>query len=69
MADFVLEIRGMTCGHCVQAATDALQAVAGVDSAEVTLDPPRALVNGSGAQLTDLLQAVAGAGFTPVVSS
>ena len=37
-------ITGMTCGHCVAAVKKALAAVPGVDSVEVTLSPPRALV-------------------------
>ena len=39
-----LTITGMTCGHCVAAVKKALAAVPGVDSVEVTLSPPRALV-------------------------
>jgi copper chaperone len=32
-----LEVRGMTCGHCVQAVTDELAAVPGVASVSVDL--------------------------------
>ena len=69
MADIVIEIRGMTCGHCVEAVTKALNAVPGVQSAEVTLEPPKAEITGADAKLTDVLQSVAGAGFTPIVKS
>lgn len=61
----VLEVEGMTCGHCVKAVAGALRAVAGVTSAEVTLDPPRAVIvfdpakTGSGA----LIAATAGEGY------
>ncbi len=41
-----LEISGMTCGHCVSAVTKALQQVPGVDQAQVSLDPQRAVVTG-----------------------
>jgi len=68
MADIVLEIRGMTCEHCVSAVTEALFDVSGVESAEVTLDPPRVEITGANAKLTDVLQSIAGAGFTPIVS-
>jgi copper chaperone CopZ len=40
----VLEITGMTCGHCVAAVKKALTAVPGVEAVEVTLSPPRAVV-------------------------
>lgn len=39
-----LAVAGMTCGHCVMAVKKALYGVDGVKSAEVTLDPPRAIV-------------------------
>jgi copper chaperone len=68
MADIVLEIRGMTCGHCVAAVTAALKAVPGVTGVAVTLDSGRAEIAGAKAKLTDVLQAVAGKGFTPIVS-
>ncbi len=40
----VLNVTGMTCGHCVAAVRNALEAVPGVHSADVTLTPPRASV-------------------------
>jgi mercuric transport protein len=39
-----LEVRGMTCGHCVAAVKRSLEAVPGVGEAKVTLAPPRAEV-------------------------
>jgi copper chaperone CopZ len=39
-----LAIAGMTCGHCVAAVKKALAAVPGVESVEVSLSPPRAVV-------------------------
>jgi copper chaperone len=42
-----LKITGMTCGHCVAAVTKALQKVAGVEHAEVTLEPGQAVVDGN----------------------
>lgn len=34
-----LKVSGMTCNHCVQHVTEALQGVAGVKNVFVTLDP------------------------------
>jgi len=39
-----MNVKGMTCGHCVMAVKKSLEAVEGVVSAEVTLSPPRAVV-------------------------
>lgn len=47
MSDINLKITGMTCGHCVKAATKALETVPGVESAEVTLEPGAAVVKGA----------------------
>ena len=33
-----LEVEGMTCGHCVQTITDALNSIAGLETVEVSLD-------------------------------
>lgn len=38
------QVRGMGCNGCVQAVTQALQQVPGVQQAEVTLDPPLATI-------------------------
>ena len=60
-----LAITGMTCGHCVAAVKKALAAVPGVESVEVTLSPPRAVVvcDTSRATVEMLLNATAGEGY------
>ena len=50
-----LHIEGMSCGHCVKHATEALKAVKGVKSAEVSLENK----SGRGA----LIDAVRAAGY------
>ncbi len=42
----VLDIEGMSCDHCVGRVIDALTAVDGVASADVSLDPGGATVEG-----------------------
>jgi copper chaperone len=69
MADWVLTISGMSCGSCVLNVTEALEEIAGVESAVVTLDPQRAEITGPGAKEADLLKAVVDAGFSATVSS
>jgi len=39
-----LDISGMTCGNCARHVTEAIQSVAGVDSAQVSLDSHQAIV-------------------------
>lgn len=62
MTDVTLKITGMTCGHCVRATTKALEAVPGVKSAEVTLEPGGAVVHGE-ADVAALIAAVEEEGY------
>lgn len=57
-----LEVRGMTCHHCVMAVKRALGGVAGVRSAQVDLAGGRARVEGQ-ADLAALLAAVQAEGY------
>lgn len=45
METLTLNIDGMTCGGCVRSLTNALQAVAGVDSANVSLEQHTATIS------------------------
>lgn len=62
-----LSVSGMTCGHCVQSVTKALQAVAGVEKVSVSLDTGRAHVDGS-ANLGALIRAVEEEGYKAQVA-
>ena len=57
-----LRIDGMTCGHCVAGVKKALEAVPGVESAEVSLAQGRASVRGT-AELPALVEAVVEEGY------
>ncbi|MGC8467242.1 MAG: CopZ family metallochaperone [Acidithiobacillus sp.] len=46
MKELHLNIRGMTCGHCVRAVREALEAVPGVTRAEVSLETSEATIQG-----------------------
>jgi len=67
MSTTILNITGMTCGHCVKHTQEALEAVAGVESVTVTLEPGQATVLGN-AEPAALIQAVAEAGYRAVAS-
>ncbi|MBL3616542.1 MAG: cation transporter [gamma proteobacterium endosymbiont of Lamellibrachia anaximandri] len=58
-----LNVTGMTCPHCVNHVTKALQGVGGVETVEVSLDAGEAVITGSAA--VDLLvAAVKDAGYS-----
>ena len=57
-----LQIKGMTCEHCVRAVTKALQGVAGVANVSVDLSAGRARVDGP-ADPASLLRAVEKQGY------
>lgn len=65
MTDLTLPITGMTCGGCVRSVTAVLQALPGVDSVHVTLQPGQAQVRFDEAQVSpaQLAAAVEDAGF------
>ncbi len=62
MSETKLRITGMTCGHCVAAVTKALQAVPGVQSAEVSLERKQGVVQGA-VPAARLVQAVQEQGY------
>lgn len=66
MPQITLTIDGMSCAHCVHAATDALRAMPGVTDARVTLNPPQAIVIGS-ASADALIAALAEEGYPAAV--
>ncbi len=58
-----LEVKGMSCQHCVKAVTDALATVARVSAVEsVNLDSGLAVIQGP-ASVDDLIAAVKQAGY------
>lgn len=65
MSDAVLEIGGMTCGHCRERVEKALAALPGVRSVEVDLEGERARVRRTGDEPDErvLVQAVHDAGY------
>jgi copper chaperone len=61
-----LTIVGMSCDHCVNAVTGALQTVAGVDKATVSLAEESAVVTGKDLDPTALIAAVEEEGYEAV---
>lgn len=57
-----LKVTGMTCMHCVDAVSKALQAVPGVEAVNVTLEPGEAVISGS-AEPQALIAAIVDEGY------
>lgn len=58
MKNYVLNIKGMMCGHCTARVTKALAAVAGVESVDVSLEEGTARVKADGVSAEQLKAAV-----------
>jgi copper chaperone len=58
-----LKVDGMSCGHCVRSVKEVLEAVPGVKSVSVTLEPGSARVEGEGVSAADLVAAVEEEGY------
>ncbi len=68
MTTITLRVDGMTCGHCVQHVTEALEAVAGVSSVKVSLADKNAVVVGEGLTVEGLIGAVREEGYEALVA-
>ncbi|MBP5314032.1 MAG: heavy metal translocating P-type ATPase, partial [Eggerthellaceae bacterium] len=66
--DIRLNVEGMMCMHCVAHVKQALEAVQGVESAEVDLDGKCALVRGKDLVADELIKAVEAAGYGATVA-
>jgi copper chaperone len=64
---YELQVEEMSCGHCVNAVTKAVQAIDAQAQVEVDLAQRKVRVQ-SGAELTQVAAAILDAGY-PVVSS
>jgi len=62
----IINIEGMTCGHCVESVTKALEGLSGVSSVLVDLEEKCAELSydESAVGLTEFTKAVDAAGFT-----
>lgn len=66
MADKTYTVSGMTCEHCVNAVTQEVSGVAGVDTVAVDLQSGQLTVTGAGFSDANVAAAVDEAGYTLV---
>ncbi|MBF0171210.1 MAG: heavy-metal-associated domain-containing protein [Nitrospinae bacterium] len=65
MASKIVDVEGMSCGHCVHHVTEALKGVAGVVSVSVSLNQNKAMLETTEEVSDDALRhAVEEAGYT-----
>ena len=69
METVTLKISGMTCGGCVKSVTKVLEALDGVNKAEVSLENANAIItyDANKIQAAALIEAVEDAGFDAAV--
>lgn len=60
----VLEVKGMSCGHCVASVTDAVKKVPGVTDVTVSLEDANAVIHGD-FDIDAVREAVTKVGFEP----
>ncbi|MDA8025788.1 MAG: heavy-metal-associated domain-containing protein [Actinomycetota bacterium] len=68
MAEKIYQVEGMTCGHCVNAVTEEVEKVDGVNEVSVSLDEKTLRVMGEGYSDADIVAAVEEAGYEVVVA-
>lgn len=64
MSQVTLEVKGMSCQHCVKAVKGALEGVSGVSNAEVDLEKGTAVVSGEEIEVPELVSAVEIEGYS-----
>ena len=62
-----LAITGMTCDHCVRSVTNAVQDIAGVDEAKVSLESNSAVIKGEAFDIQKILEAIEEEGYEATV--
>ena len=62
--DHAYIIKGMTCNHCKQTATEAIQSCDGVDNVEIDLDSGRANIYGKSLNEAQIIESIKNVGFS-----
>ena len=63
MSTTTYDVTGMTCGHCAQAVTSEVGAIAGVSAADVDVETGKVTVEGDGFTDEQVAAAVDEAGY------
>ena len=63
-SDLKIMVKGMTCNHCKQTATEAIQNCKGVKSVDVYLESGEAVIFGDSLDLKEIFNSIASVGFS-----
>jgi copper chaperone len=63
MAETTIKIEGMSCGHCVMRVKKAVDALTGVDTADVEIGTAKVKFDGTKVTKEDIEAAIAKAGY------
>lgn len=66
MADLTIDVKGMTCDHCVRSVSGAVTAVAGVAGVDVDLATGKVTIAGDSVDASAVRGAIVEAGYEPV---
>lgn len=68
METIIINIDGMTCGGCVKSVTKVLEALNGVEKAEVDLVSAKIMFDPAEVHIAELVEAIEDAGFDASLS-
>ena len=57
-------IQGMTCNHCKQTATEAIESCAGVEKVDIELDSGQAIIKGNNLNQDEIFNSIKSVGFS-----
>ena len=57
-------IQGMTCNHCKQTATEAIESCLGVEKVDIDLDSGQAIIKGSNLNQDEIFNSIKSVGFS-----
>ena len=63
-ADLTLMVKGMTCNHCKETATESIQSCDGVEKVMVDLDTGSALIYGKALNEKQIIESINSVGFS-----
>jgi copper chaperone CopZ len=63
-ADLSLIVKGMTCNHCKETATEAIQSCDGVEKISINLETGNTLIYGKSINETQVIESINSVGFS-----
>ena len=64
VADLSLIVKGMTCNHCKETATDAIQSCEGIEKVVIDLETGNTLIYGQSINEKEIIESINSVGFS-----